>query len=109
MNSESTYLREFVYSHAIASSHAHSDDSTCRTPSRILAIHTCTFVRFLRIDDAGACAVAPPGWGQTSTLGTADAGPKSRQRRANTQWPGGRREWGILAGGSLPDYHEARR
>jgi hypothetical protein len=69
-----TYLREYVYSHAIASSHAHSDDSMCHTPSRILAIHTCTCARFPHIGDAGACAVARPEWGQTSTLGRVDVG-----------------------------------
>lgn len=51
-----------------------------RMPSRILAIHICTCVQFLRSGDAGACVVEHLEWGQTSRPEKAgeDSVPKSK-------------------------------
>lgn len=53
-----TYLLESVYYHETASLHAHLSGSTCRMPSHNLATRICTCARFLRSDDADACAAA---------------------------------------------------
>jgi hypothetical protein len=54
-------------------------------PFHTLASRTCTFARFLRIDDAAACAAAHRGWERTN-----------------------RPEWSVLAKGDRETAHAAK-